>query len=339
MCNLSTPKISVVMAVHNGASYLPATLDSVLEQAGVSFEYIIVDDGSSDESGTILEEYSRRDSRIRILSRKHRGLTESLIEGCKNARGLYIARQDVGDLSLPDRLQFQSLALDRASNLMFVSCWAEMHGPQHEFLYVSRGTGEAVLPRDIIFESEEGPDLLDWPPHHGSVMFRKSAYEQVGGYRSEFHLAQDHDLWSRLAEVGQYQTLPQVLYVVRVLPFSRSSVYREIQLELGRLGRLGLKARRLEGSDREILERAAKLRPDENETNKGGQAQTLHFIGEMLRQNGDPRSANYFRRALQVNPWNPRTWLRMIQALFLRNRTVSEDKLSRACSFDHGNKG
>ncbi|MGH9760030.1 MAG: glycosyltransferase family 2 protein [Blastocatellia bacterium] len=91
--------ISVVMSVYNGEDHLAESVDSILDQKGVSLEFIVVDDGSTDKSGEILADYSRRDSSVRVLSRENQGLTRALIAGCAAARGKYIARQDVGDIS------------------------------------------------------------------------------------------------------------------------------------------------------------------------------------------------------------------------------------------------
>ena len=103
--------VSVVMGVYNSAAVLSTTLESILSQECVEFEFIIVNDGSKDESGRILEEYAGRDSRIRIFHQDNQGLTRALIKGCAEAKGEYIARQDVGDRSLPGRFLAQLAVL------------------------------------------------------------------------------------------------------------------------------------------------------------------------------------------------------------------------------------
>ncbi len=87
------PEVSVVMSVYNGAGSLPATLQSVLSQEGCHFEFIVVNDGSSDASGRILDEWSARDARLRVIHQANTGLTRALIRGCSEARGEFIARQ------------------------------------------------------------------------------------------------------------------------------------------------------------------------------------------------------------------------------------------------------
>src|SRR5438445_3821400 len=88
------PEVSVVMGVYNGASHLAATLDSILSQDGVELEFIVVNDGSTDESAEILNCYASRDSRVRVIHQDRAGLTRALISGCDAARGEFIARQD-----------------------------------------------------------------------------------------------------------------------------------------------------------------------------------------------------------------------------------------------------
>src|SRR5262245_12696845 len=99
--------VSVVMSVYNGASSLSVTMNSVLSQAGVDLEFVIVNDGSTDGTGEILDDYALSDSRVRVIHQKNTGLTGALILGCAAATGEFIARQDVGDTSLPGRLAFQ----------------------------------------------------------------------------------------------------------------------------------------------------------------------------------------------------------------------------------------
>ena len=101
---ISLPEVSIVMSVYNGACYLRAAVESVLDQQGVSFEFVVVDDGSTDESGAILDEYATRDPRLRVIHQQNTGLTQALIRGCSEARGEFIARQDADDVSLPGRL-------------------------------------------------------------------------------------------------------------------------------------------------------------------------------------------------------------------------------------------
>jgi glycosyltransferase involved in cell wall biosynthesis len=148
----SLPDVSVVMSVYNGADRLHETLESVLSQQGVSLEFIIIDDGSTDRSDVILANYARHDPRVQILYQPNQGLTRALIRGCEAAKGKYIARQDAGDISLPDRLRLQKAVLDQYEDCAFVSCWTSMVGPTDEYLFTSKGKGQASSPLRILSE-------------------------------------------------------------------------------------------------------------------------------------------------------------------------------------------
>src|SRR5262245_19027368 len=177
------------MSTFNDGEKLGETLDSIMRQEDVDFEIVVVNDGSTDHSGEILEKYVARDARIRVYSQENQGLTKSLIRGCFEARGVFIARHDVGDASDANRLSLQKSALESERELAFVSCWTQFCGPEWEFLYTIKGAGKAKTPAWILSEDQRY-GVTDGPSHHGSVMFRKTFYEEAGGYRSEFYYGQ-----------------------------------------------------------------------------------------------------------------------------------------------------
>lgn len=307
------PDVSVVMAVHDDAPWLAETMDSVLSQAGPSIELVVVDDGSTDGSVEILRSYAAEDSRVRLMEREHRGLTAALIAGCTAAAADLVARQDAADVSRPGRLAAQHEALASDSSLVFVSCWTDICGPEWESLHTRRGTGRAASPLDAVGREDGRAVLLDAPTHHGSVMFRKRAYDLVEGYREAFFLAQDRDLWYRLAEVGRLQVLAQAWYAARVLPDSRTSTHQETQLRLGRLARRAFEVRQEGRSDAEIVREAEGLRPGAKPDARS-RAAAYYFVGEALRRNADARCIEYFRRSLALDPSEGRAWARLAQA-------------------------
>ena len=152
----SLPDISVVMSIYNGVDKLRETMDSVLSQEGVSLEFIVINDGSTDGSDAILDNYARHDARVRIVHQENQGLTRALITGCEAARGKYIARQDAGDISLPDRLRLQKTVLDQHEDCTFVSCWTSMNGPMDEYLFTVKGKGRASSPIRILSKKKKG---------------------------------------------------------------------------------------------------------------------------------------------------------------------------------------
>lgn len=308
-----SPDVSVVMGVHNEALHLRATLESVLAQEGVEFEFVVVDDGSTDSSGEILAARSAVTPRLRVVTQPNLGLTEALRRGCREARGRYVARQDAADLSLPGRLRRQKEVLDEDPSLAFVGCWTEFLGPAMEPLYTVRDRGLAREPTDLIQRAGDGWRLVEGPSCHGAVMFRRAHYEQAGGYRSEFFLAQDQDLWYRMAEIGRYQSVPEVLYAVRVLPEGRSLSYRKTQRRLGALANEAFQLRREGKPEREVLQRARDLRPPADGVGPWTRAKGHYFVGEALRRRGDERCVGYFRRAVAAAPYHIASWVRWLQ--------------------------
>lgn len=303
--------ISVVMGVYNAEATLRETLDSIFAQQDADFEVIVVDDGSTDGSRAILES----DDRIRLIRQPNRGLTRALIAGCEAARGALIARHDAGDLCSPRRLATQQRMFDDPE-VTFVSCATQYVGPEREPLWTAPPTGSALTPAHILDPSRPG-GLTDGPTHHGSVMFRREAYQAVGGYRPEFYYGQDFDLWFRLAEIGRFQTSSEVLYTARITPDSISGTARQQQARLAKLSFAAMEARQRGESDDEFLAAAALVRPVRARAGRRHRASGLYFIGEALRRNRDPRARRYLRRAVAAWPLSARAWIRLLQSLLI----------------------
>ncbi|HXM47357.1 MAG TPA: glycosyltransferase [Pyrinomonadaceae bacterium] len=313
-----TPDISVVMSVYNGAKYLRETLNSVLSQRAVSIELIVVNDGSTDESGQLLDQHAEDEPRLRVIHQQNRGLTKALISGCEAARGSYIARQDVGDCSQSNRLFLQRRALNADPSVVFVSSWTEFRGPGGEFLYVAKGNGLAGQPIRIISDGEVH-GVIDGPTSHPSVMFRKDAYLRAGGYRAEFYYGQDWDLWYRLAEVGKFQMIESALYMARIMPNSISMEDKVRQEKISRLSRAALHQRLQQLAEQPMLHAASKIRPVSSAVeSRRRRAQALYFIGECLRRNGDHRAPHYFKESVRDSPLFVKSWLRLLQAQLSR---------------------
>lgn len=308
-----TPQVSVVMSVYDGGDALRGSVQSILSQAGVDFELIVVNDGSTDTSAGVLDEFARADRRVQVIHQENQGLTRALIRGCAAARGEFIARQDVGDWSMESRLESQCATLDGRSDLSFASCWTEVCGPREEFLRIEKGSGSATSPIDII--SARGTDgLIDGPSHHGSVMFRREHYQRAGGYRPQFYFGQDWDLWYRLAELGKFQMVQRVLYRARVTPHSLSGKYRDAQNAIGKLSRQASLRRGLGQKEDDLLIQAEAIRPGSRSSDPTRTiADGLYWIGEQLRRNGDDRAEDYLRRSIAIAPSDLRSWVRLMQ--------------------------
>lgn len=298
------PEISVVMSVYNDRRHLHAAIESVLTQAEVDLELIVVDDGSTDDSAAILEDLAKRDPRVRVVSQANAGLTRALMRGCSLARGEYIARQDADDESLPGRLLRQVQLLRADAGLAFVSCWSEVMGPEGEPLIVHRRPADPQAATHLLVHGRSGP------PGHGSVMMRRSAYEAVGGYRAIFRYAQDSDLWLRLATVGRLAYVPEVLYRYRVSAESISGRLHTRKLPYARLID-ALHAARMRGEDEAPLLAAfdPQASPAEHGPESDSAATTNYFIGRCLLSRRDPRAVPYLIGALRDRPTWPKAWL------------------------------
>ncbi len=315
---MSDPRVSVVMGVYNGADYLKESIQSVLTQTLTDFEFIIVNDGSTDKQvEDVLEDYAARDQRISVFYKRNEGLTRALIDGCAAAKGTYIARIDNGDIMMPNRLQKQSEVLEDDENIVCVSCSTEIYGPEWEYLYAHE-TKEPT--RDVADSLEKRTaNPIAGIMHHGSVMFRRDAYEAVGGYRSEFYYGQDMDLWYRLADMGSFETIPACLYQARLFPESISAQNRFRQEKIGRYSREAYMRRQKGESEIDALRRAAALRPDRLDGRcQVASGEGAHFIAELLRRNQDPRCRSYFRLALKQNPFRLNSLIRFLQSFYLR---------------------
>ena len=306
---MTTPDISVVMSVYNGSSDLRRTVDSVLSQEGVSLEFIIVDDGSNDDSPQILNEYASRDSRIRIIRQENKGLTKALARGCAAATGSYIARQDAGDISLAHRLQKQLLAITINADAAFVSCGARFIGPGNEHLYdVNHNPNEATdRLKTLELRQVRGPSI------HGCTLFARSLFETVGGYRSDFYFAQDLDLWIRLVEYGRHIVIPETLYQASVSLGSISGSYRKQQIDTAKIILECARLRRDGLSEEPALLKARAIRPGRKR--RGGpfvRAGHLYFIGMCLKQRHNPVASKYFKQAMQTCPLHLKSACRLL---------------------------
>jgi len=298
----------VVMCVYNGAQALPATLQGVLDQQGCDFEFIVVNDGSSDGSGQLLDTWAARDARLRVIHQTNTGLTRALVRGCADARGDFIARQDCGDVSLPGRLARQVERLKHEAATVAVSCHTRFIGPRDEALYqieISEDSLNAGLGAGLA--GGRGPS------HHGSMMMRREAYQAAGGYRAAFYFAQDLDLWTRLIEKGRFAVVPEVLYLARLEPQSISGTQTQEQVQLAKLIIGASQARRSGEPEDAFLAAAAEIRP----VKRGDLARRValgnYFIGSCLRMGNPQAAARYFHQALVNDPWLWRARLRWIQ--------------------------
>lgn len=203
----STPLVSVVMSAYNAERYIKEAIDSILNQTFTDFEFIIINDGSTDGTLKIIKSY--KDPRIVLISRANKGLVASLNEGIKKARGKYIARMDADDISLPERFTKQVDVLEK-ENAVLVSSAFGMFVDDPAALADKQCliNNNAILKRELLFRN---------PFAHGATMYRRDTIIKIGLY-SNIKYTEDVDLWMRLAEEGSFSYISEVCYLWRINP-------------------------------------------------------------------------------------------------------------------------
>ncbi|HEY4503943.1 MAG TPA: glycosyltransferase [Candidatus Paceibacterota bacterium] len=200
-------KISVLMTVYNGEKYLREAINSVLSQTFTDFEFIIVNDGSKDNSLEIIKSY--KDPRIVFIDNQvNSGLIKSLNIGISNAKGKYIARMDQDDISLPNRFATQYDFMEKNPNIDVVGGWTECVNPSGNSIKISRNV---IDPWVIRYEF-----LFNNVMFHSSIFFKTEVIKKNGGYSEQFVHSEDYEMYSRPGKELLCANIPQVLFKLRL---------------------------------------------------------------------------------------------------------------------------
>jgi glycosyltransferase involved in cell wall biosynthesis len=284
------------MSVYNGERYLKEAVDSILNQTFSDFEFIIINDGSTDRTPQILARLDNQ--RLILVHQENQGLTVSLNSGIQLARGQHIARMDADDISEPTRLERQVELLDRCSDVALVACWFKVMDEQGNIL------ANRTIPEDRehlvkLFKQEN-------PLCHGSVLMRKEAIATVGFYNESLRYAQDYDLWLRMLRSGyKFDVVPDYLYRFRISPDSVAKLYS--QKAYAAMIRRGWQKK---GSD-EILKRRHPL------SKKQKHALYHYAIATFkLSENRSRDARRALLKSLRLDPLNPRPWYRLGLSFF-----------------------
>ncbi len=228
---INNPKISVVMTVFNGEKYLREAIESILNQTFTDFEFIIVNDASSDATEDIIASFLD-DRIVSLKNEKNFGQTKSLNIGIRASRGTYIARMDADDVSLPERLELQRDFLDAHPTAAVVGTWRLDMNESGQPLSVFK---VPVDPLEIKCFMAACGDLSFWCITHPSVLIRRSVFKEVGlydemnGQGSGF--PQDYELWSRILPKHQFANIGRVLLQYRILERSDSRLDNRRQID------------------------------------------------------------------------------------------------------------
>jgi len=231
------------MSVYNGERYLREAIDSILNQTFTDFEFIVIDDGSTDGTADILRTYT--DPRVRVISQQNQGLTISLNRGIAEAHGIFIARQDADDRSFPERFAIQVAFLSSNKDIALVGSAVEVISGTGKVLATFRHPGESADISEVITKYN-----CFW---HGSVMFRRESFLALGGYSEAFVTAQDYDMWLRFSERYLLANLRDPLYAYRFSADSITVKRMVSQHRLAVLARQLAETRKAGGSADELL--------------------------------------------------------------------------------------
>lgn len=210
---IAKPKISVIMSVYNGKPYLKEAVESILNQTYKNFEFIIVDDTSTDDSWYFLK--TLKDTRIRIIRNKSNiGLANCLNIALKTAQGEYVARMDADDISYPERFTQQLKFLEKNKNISICGTWVDLVNDK----------GEIIGKKKYPTKNSDLEKALRWyqPLVHPTMMARASFFRQLNGYRPNYDFAEDYDLLSRALGKYKMANVPYTLLGWRLASGRRS---------------------------------------------------------------------------------------------------------------------
>lgn len=214
------PYISVLMPVYNGQLYLKESIESILNQTYENFEFIIIDDGSTDGSNTIIRSYS--DKRINIITQQNRGDAVARNAGLKITKGKYIAIMDCDDVSEFNRLEIQSEYLDKNHDCVAVGSNAKVIDKNGDYVFTLR---TEQYPNESMLKSFNSPFI------HSSVMFKRSIINEIKGY-DKLPIGSDTVFFLKVRKFGKLANINKELIKYRLSPSSISMNDRHIKKRL-----------------------------------------------------------------------------------------------------------
>jgi len=203
--------VSVVMPVYNGERYLKEAIQSILNQTFGNFEFIIINDASTDKSEEIIKSFT--DPRIiYIKNDRNLGQAESLNQGIRSARGLYVVRIDQDDVSLSERVSTQLSYMEANRDVAILGTWYQEIDENNNVIRRPLFPTSPNVKTRLFFAR-----LTGWPSiAHPSVMIRRDVFNKIGYYDPKYHICQDYDLWLRVVREYKIENIAKVLLNYRV---------------------------------------------------------------------------------------------------------------------------
>lgn len=282
--------VSVVMSVFNGEPYLDEAIKSILNQTYTNFEFIIVDDGSTDKSKDIIKSYS--DPRIILIEQTNAGIAIALNNGIRISKGKYIARMDMDDIALPQRLELQVKFLNNHTDYVLVGTNAIIIDKFGDYVYNSN------LPFDWEVIKTKFPDTSFY---HSSVMFHSNVFFKVGGYFEEisrYNCFEDTILWNRMQVHGNMANLQEPLIKYRLVPNASTTKSGKHEKEIQLILKDIINSNQLDSKNRDKLN-IIKEKIDKKEKER---LYNIHLAKKFLFNNYQPKKARYnLRLAIKQN--------------------------------------
>lgn len=217
------PKVSVLMTAYNSERYIAEAIESILNQTFSDFEFLIINDGSTDKTAEIIAKYAKTDKRIKFIdNKKNQGLIAVLNQGLDLARGEYIARMDSDDIAMPERLEKQVAYLDENPHVGAVGGWHEKFGNNVKPTVRQYPKHAKIL--DML--------ILGTPLSHPTTTMRTSVLrDNKIYYNPDFPHAEDYEIWSQIIKVAAIHNLPMKLLNYRWHSTNVSVVSQKTQRE------------------------------------------------------------------------------------------------------------
>ena len=302
---MECPLVSVIMPVFNCGNFLDRSIRSIVDQTFSDFEFIIVDDGSTDNSLEIANDWASRDSRIQVYPLKHVGIAQARNAAIERANGKYLANNDADDFSIKHRLFEQVQFLNDNPDVVVVSSsilFVDPDGSPIERRFVP--TAHKEIDSELL--AGRGLSLT-----HSAMMFRRSTFIAIDGYSKDLEVCEDIDLCLKFAEFGCLANIPEILLNVTRHRSSVSKIHSQERLEKIRKLRervvLNAYKRRGVAAPEVSIETVDELyREDETHLKWANAAYRNEFYSTALK---------YSVAAIKSNVLNAKTWVRALSVM------------------------
>ena len=297
---MSTADVTVLMPVYNAEKYLSEAIESVLNQTYREFEFLIVNDGSTDKSQAIVESYS--DPRIKLITKVNGGVSSALNAGLSEATGKFIVRFDADDICYPNRIEEQYLFMKDNPDYILAGTDADYITKEGDYIFTFVNSGHS--------DPEIKKNYLESCPFiHSTVIYRKDAVLALGGYEVKAHTFEDYFLWVRLIERGKVCNFNKPLVKVRFNPESVTVDNRDYNATFKKIHRKALQTSIITAEEEtELIKSIKKLDKKKKEF-----SYNRMLAKKYLWNNYKPQKAReHIKNVLRINPLDPTSYFLLL---------------------------